>query len=71
MPDAKSRDQIGKATQVSLRAYFNSMYGDDDSVLFQKVRVCLDLILILPNGYLDVVVFRRVQTSSRACRLTH
>ena len=38
VPDSKSRDQLGKATQVSLKAYFNSCYGDDDSVKFQKAR---------------------------------
>ena len=38
VPNSKSRDQLGKATQVSLKNYFNSRYGDDDSVPFQKVR---------------------------------
>ena len=37
VPDSKSRDQLGKATQVSLKAYFNSRYGDDNSVQFQQV----------------------------------
>ena len=37
VPNSKSRDQLGKATQVSLKAYFNSRYGDDDSVEFQEV----------------------------------
>jgi len=38
VPDSKSRDQLGKATQVSLLSYFHGMYGDDDSLGFQKVK---------------------------------
>lgn len=44
MPNSKSRDQLGKATQVSLKAYFNSRYGDDDSMQFQKVRMVAGMV---------------------------
>ena len=37
VPDSKSRDQIGKETQVSLKEYFNTLYGDEDGVPYQKV----------------------------------
>ena len=37
VPDTKSRDQLGKQTQVSLKDYFNSVHGEDDSVSFQEV----------------------------------
>eukprot|EP00731_Ephydatia_muelleri_P032328 Em0023g835a len=36
VPDSKSRDQIGKETQVSLKEYFNTLYGDEDGVPYQK-----------------------------------
>ena len=38
VPDSKSRDKIGKQTQVSLREYFRSVYGSEDSVTYQEVR---------------------------------
>ena len=38
VPDSKSRDKIGKQTQVSLREYFHSVYGSEDSVPYQEVR---------------------------------
>lgn len=41
VPNSKSRDQLGKATQVSLKAYFNSRYGSDDTVQFQEVRLLI------------------------------
>ena len=37
VPDSKSRDQLGKQTLVSLREYFLSVYGDEDSVTYQEV----------------------------------
>ena len=37
VPDSKSRDKIGKQTQVSLREYFHSVYGSEDSVSYQEV----------------------------------
>ena len=37
VPDSKSRDEIGKQTQVSLREYFHSVYGAEDSIPFQEV----------------------------------
>ena len=38
VPDSKSRDEIGKQTQVSLREYFHSMHGPEDSIPYQEVQ---------------------------------
>ena len=37
VPDSKSRDKIGKQTQASLRGYFHSVYGSEDSIPYQEV----------------------------------
>jgi hypothetical protein len=37
VPDSKSRDQIGKATDISLDQYFIQKYGDQDTPSFQDV----------------------------------
>jgi len=39
VPDSKSRDQIGKQTQVSLKEYFHSVYGGEDSIPYQQVII--------------------------------
>ena len=39
VPDSKSRDKIGKQTQVSLREYFHSVYGSEDSIPYQEVQI--------------------------------
>ena len=50
VPDSKSRDEIGKQTQVSLREYFHSMYGPEDSIPYQEVQY--DVIqLSMRNSY--------------------
>ncbi|XP_053375288.1 phosphatidylinositol 4-kinase alpha-like [Mercenaria mercenaria] len=38
VPDSKSRDQIGKVTDISLDQYFIQKYGDQDSPTFQDAR---------------------------------
>ncbi|XP_060554504.1 phosphatidylinositol 4-kinase alpha-like isoform X3 [Ruditapes philippinarum] len=38
VPDSKSRDQIGKATDISLDQYFIQKYGDQDTPSFQDAR---------------------------------
>ena len=59
MPDSKSRDQLGKQTLVSLKEYFNSAYGDEDSVTYQEVRMyhtlhgVVHVIMYLLRGYYD------------------
>ena len=37
VPDSKSHDQLGKQTQVSLKQYFNSVYGHENSLYYQEV----------------------------------
>ena len=37
VPDSKSRDQLGKQTQVSLKEYFHSIYGGEDFLPYQQV----------------------------------
>lgn len=39
VPDSQSRDQIGKATDISLYQYFINKYGDEDTAQFQAVSV--------------------------------
>lgn len=38
VPNAKSRDQLGRATEVDLFAYYKSTYGDEGSISFQEAR---------------------------------
>lgn len=46
VPNSKSRDQLGKQTQVSLKQYFCSMYGHEDSLPYQDVSSTFDPIQI-------------------------
>ena len=50
VPDAKSRDQLGRQTEVDLFAYFKSTYGDERTVEFQEVRFYLSSIEDLRLG---------------------
>ncbi|XP_052799861.1 phosphatidylinositol 4-kinase alpha-like isoform X2 [Mya arenaria] len=38
VPNSKSRDQIGKVTDISLDQYFTQKYGDHDTALYQDAR---------------------------------
>lgn len=37
VPDSKSRDQIGKETDITLHQYFIQTYGEEYSLEFQNV----------------------------------
>ncbi|CAF4256031.1 unnamed protein product, partial [Adineta steineri] len=38
VPDSRSREDIGRSTEVGLFEYFRHTYGKDDSIKFQKAR---------------------------------
>ena len=38
VPNAKSRDQLGRQAEVNLYEYFVNTYGDEGRVEFQEVR---------------------------------
>lgn len=38
VPNAKSRHQLGRATDTSLYKYFLKVYGDEDSPAYQRAR---------------------------------
>ena len=48
VPDSKSRDQLGKQTQMSLLEYFEIVHGKEDSVKFQLVCGTLSTLLLPP-----------------------
>ena len=62
VPNAKSRDQLGRSTEVDLFAYFKSTYGDEDTLSFQVVRpsaiFCLDRsFYAISNSFCEFVTY--------------
>lgn len=74
VPDSQSRDQIGKATDISLYQYFINKYGDEDTAQFQAVSVSTSDVhgsltvlclakTILMDHFMDFNIFVPTQTT--------
>jgi hypothetical protein len=56
VPDAKSRDQLGRRTDTDLFNYFKKKYGDETSTTFKvhtSVRL-LNIVIVLDSKCLNI-----------------
>ena len=51
VPNSKSRDEIGKKTDITLHDYFHKTFGDDDTPEFQTVRTLHIELAVITNYY--------------------
>ena len=52
VPNSRSREDIGRNTEVGLLDYFRHVYGKDDSIKFQKVnQIQIHLLKFTRNNH--------------------
>lgn len=57
VPDSKSRDQIGKETDITLHQYFIQTYGEESSLEFQSVSQEFKNYFFCPSKVLLILGF--------------